>query len=339
MGVPEGIRLRQNVTDDIRAQRATIVVCTALFGLAAGNVVMAQNYPTKPIRLVVPFAPGGGTDIVARVIAQKATEALGQSVVVDNRAGGGGTVGAETAVRANPDGYTLGLVSTSYSTNPSLYKLPYDAVRDIQAIILIGETGYVVVLNPAVPIKSVKELIAYARANPGKLNYASTGTGGATHLATVLFELMAGTKMTHIPYKGTGPAVTDLIGGQIQVLIGAMPSTIPQVKGGRLRGVGVSTAKRISSLPDMPTVSESLPGYEAVTHYGILGPKGLPRNVVALWNREVARILQTEEMKARLTVEAIEPAGGPPEEFLNTIRSDVEKWGKVVKAAGITLGN
>ena len=310
-----------------------------LLALATAPGVLAQKYPNRPIRLIVPFAPGGGTDIVARVIAQKATEALGQSVIVDNRPGGGGTVGAETAVRANPDGYTLALVSTSYSTNPSLYKLPYDAVKDIQAIILIGQTGYVLALNPAVPIKSVKDLVAYARANPGKLNYASTGTGGATHLTTELFELMAGTKMTHVPYKGTGPALNDLIGGQVQVLFGSMPSTVPQVKGGRLRGIGVSTLKRIATLPDVPVIADTVAGYEAVTRYGILGPKGLPAPIVALWNREVARILQTEEMKSRMAVEAIEPAGGPPDEFLNTIRSDVAKWAKVVKAANITLGN
>ena len=311
----------------------------ALALLLAGGSALAQNYPTRPIRLIVPFAPGGGTDIVARVVAQKATESLGQSVIVDNRAGGGGTIGAETAVRANPDGYTLALVSTSYSTNPSLYKLPYDAVKDIQAVILIGQTGYVVALNPAVPIKSVKELVAFGKTSPGKLNYGSTGTGGATHLVTELFDLMAGTKMTHIPYKGTGPALNDLIGGQIQVLFGSMPSTIPQVKGGRLRAVGVTTLKRVTALPDVPPVTETVAGYEAVTRYGILGPKGIPKQVVALWNREVARILQTDEMKTRMTLEAIEPAGGPPEEFLEAIRHDVAKWGKVVKAAKITLGN
>lgn len=306
---------------------------------ALATAVGAQQYPTRPIRLIVPFTPGGGTDIVARIIAQKATEALGQSVIVDNRPGGGGTVGAETAVRANPDGYTLGFVSTSYATNPSLYKLPYDPVRDIQAIVLVGQTGYVVAVNPALPVKSVKELVAYARASPGKLNYASTGTGGATHLATVLFELMADIRMTHIPYKGTGPALSDLIGGQIQLMIGAMPAAVPQVKAGRLRAVGVTTSKRLASLPDVPVVADSVPGYEAVSRYGLLGPKGLPPGVVALWNKEVLRAMETDEMKARLSSEAIEPIGGPPERFLNTLRDDVVKWGKVVKAAKISLGS
>ena len=320
--------------------RKSAIFAVAACALMAANIACAQEkYPTRPIRLIVPFAPGGGTDIVARVIAQKATESLGQPVIVDNRSGGGGTIGAETAVRSSPDGYTLVLVSTSYATNPSLYKLPYDAVKDIQAIILIGQTGYVLALNPPVPIKSVRELIAFDKKSPGKLNYGSTGTGGATHLATALFELMAGTKMTHIPYKGAGPALNDLVGGQIQALFGSMPSTIPPVKAGRLRAIGVTTLQRVGALPDVSPVAETVAGYEAVTRYGILGPKGLPRNVVAIWNREVARILQTDDMKARMTAEAIDPAGGPPEEFLNAIRNDVAKWGKVVKAAGITLGN
>jgi len=197
----------------------------------------------------------------------------------------------------------------------------------------------VLALHPAVPLKSVKELVAYNKANPGKLNYGSTGAGGATHLTTELFDLMAGTKMTHVPYKGAGPALNDLIGGQIQVIFGSMPSTIPQVKGGRLRAIGVTTPKRIASLPDVPPVGETVAGYEALTRYGIMGPKGLPRNVVALWNGEVKRILQTEDMKTRMAAEAIEPAGGPPEEFLAAIRDDVAKWGKVVKAANIKLGN
>ena len=315
--------------------------CTALaFALLiAAGATFAQEYPSRPVRMIVPFPPGGGTDIVARVIAQRATESLGQTVVVDNRPGGGGTMGAETAVRAAPDGYTVAMVSASYATNPALYKLPYDPVKDIQPIVMIGQSGWALTLNPGVPLKSVKEFIAHNKANPGKLNYGSTGTGGATHLATELFDLMAGTKMTHIPYKGTGPALNDLIGGQIQVMFAALPSAIPQVKGGRLRAIGVTTLKRVGALPDVPAIADTVPGYEAVTWYGMLGPKGLAKNVVVRWNREVARILQTDEMKSRMTLEAIEAAGGPPEEFLSVIRRDVEKWTKVVKAAGITLGS
>lgn len=310
----------------------------ALAALTAG-AVHAQKYPAKPVRLIVPFAPGGGTDIVARVIAQKISEAVGQSVVVDNRAGAGGTIGAEIAVRSAPDGYTLIMVSGSYGTNAALYKLPYDPVNDIQPVVMIGDTGFVAALHPAVPIKSVRELIAYAKANPGKLNYGSTGTGGITHLATELFDLMAGTKMTHIPYKGTGPALSALLGGQIQIIFGSMPATAPHVKSGKLRGIGVTTATRSSALPDVPPIADTVPGYDVVLWYGIWGPKGLPGEAVTLWNREVAKVLQTKEMKDRLAGDGIEPAGGPPGQFRDAIRRDVGKWKKVVKDAGITLAN
>lgn len=310
----------------------------ALAALAAG-AVHAQKYPAKPVRLIVPFAPGGGTDIVARVIAQKVSEAVGQSVVVDNRAGAGGTIGAEIAVRSAPDGYTLIMVSGSYGTNAALYKLPYDPVNDIQPVVMIGDTGFVAALHPAVPIRNVGELIAYAKANPGKLNYGSTGTGGITHLATELFDLMAGTKMTHIPYKGTGPALNALLGGQIQIIFGSMPATAPHVKSGKLRGIGVTTTTRSSALPDVPPIADTVPGYEVVLWYGIWGPKGLPGEVVTLWNREVAKVLKTKEMKDRLAGDGIEPAGGPPGQFRDAISRDVGKWKKVVKDAGITLAN
>lgn len=310
----------------------------ALAALAAG-AVHAQKYPAKPVRLIVPFAPGGGTDIVARVIAQKVSEAVGQSVVVDNRAGAGGTIGAEIAVRSAPDGYTLIMVSGSYGTNAALYKLPYDPVNDIQPVVMIGDTGFVAALHPAVPIRNVGELIAYAKANPGKLNYGSTGTGGITHLATELFDLMAGTKMTHIPYKGTGPALNALLGGQIQIIFGSMPATAPHVKSGKLRGIGVTTTTRSSALPDVPPIADTVPGYEVVLWYGIWGPKGLPGEVVMLWNREVAKVLKTKEMKDRLAGDGIEPAGGPPGQFRDAISRDVGKWKKVVKDAGITLAN
>jgi tripartite-type tricarboxylate transporter receptor subunit TctC len=257
--------------------------------------------------------------------------------VVDNRPGAGGTVGAEMAARATPDGYTLVMVSGSYGTNAALYKLPYDPVNDIQPIVMIGESGFVVSLHPSVPVKTVKELISFAKANPGKLNYASTGTGGITHLATEYFELLAGTKMTHVPYKGTGPALTALLGGQIQLIFGAMPAAAPHVKSGKLRGIGVTTAERSSALPDVPPIAETVKGYEVVLWYGMWGPKGIPREAVTLWNAEVAKILKTAEMQKRLDRDGIEPAGGPPEQFLKAIKRDVEKWKKVVKDAKITL--
>lgn len=319
-------------------QRLIVTTACAALAFALGTLpAAAQKYPNKPVRLLVPFAPGGGTDIVARIIAQKGSEAIGQTVVVDNRPGAGGTVGAEMAARATPDGYTLIMVSGSYGTNAALYKLPYDPVNDIQPIVMIGESGFVLSLHPSVPVTSVKQLIAHAKANPNKLNYASTGTGGITHLATEYFELLAGTKMTHVPYKGTGPALTALLGGQIQLIFGAMPAAAPHVKSGKLRGIGVTTAERSSALPDVPPIAETVKGYEVVLWYGMWGPKGTPREVVSLWNSEVAKILKTPELQKRLDRDGIEPAGGPPEQFLKAIRRDVEKWKKVVKDAKITL--
>jgi tripartite-type tricarboxylate transporter receptor subunit TctC len=320
--------------------RHNVPRCTLIAGLAlAACSTQAQgtrnDYPNKPIRLLVPFAPGGGTDIVARALAQKLTESFKQSVVVDNRAGGGGTLGAEIAARAAPDGYTMVMVSGSYSTNAAIYKLPYDPVNDITPLALLGETGFLVSLHPSVPIKTVKELIEYAKKNPQKLNYGSTGTGGITHLASELFNLMAGTKMTHVPYKGTGPAMNDLLGGQIQLMFGAMPAMVPQVKTNRLRGIAVTTTTRNNAVPDVPTIAETLPGYEAVLWYAAWGPKGLPKGIVALWNREIDRIVHTPDMKERMAGEGLEPAGGPSERFREVLQRDVTKWTKVVKTAGV----
>ena len=244
-----------------RKMIASVAILTATSAIPTHTVAQEKDkYPSKPVRLIVPFAPGGGTDIVARALAQKLTESLGQSFVVDNRAGGGGTIGAETTVRAAPDGYTLAMVSGSYAANAAIFKLPYDPVNDITPISLLGETGFMVTLHPSVQAKTIKELIALAKASPNSLNYASTGTGGITHLATELFNLMAGTKMTHVPYKGTGAALTDLLGGQVQLIFGSMPSMVPQNKSGKLRGIAVTTAKRIAAVPDMPTVGETLHG-------------------------------------------------------------------------------
>jgi tripartite-type tricarboxylate transporter receptor subunit TctC len=318
---------------------AAAVAAAALCALPLQAAAQADRYPNKPIRMLVPFAPGGGTDIMARLVAANMSATLGQQVIVDNRAGGGGTIGAETAVRAAPDGYTVIMVSGSYGTNAALYKLPYDPVKDIQPIVMIGDSGFVLALHPSVPAKTVPELIAHAKANPGKLNYASTGTGGITHLTSELFDLMAGTKMTHIPYKGTGPALSDLLGGQVQLIFGAMPATIPHARSGKLRGIGVTTAKRAGPLPDVPAIAEFVKGYESALWYGLWGPKGLPKPIIARWNEGVAQSLKTPEMQKRLAGDGVEPAGGPPEQFLNAIARDVEKWKKVVKAANIKVSS
>ena len=314
-----------------------IIASAVALALAASHASAQKKdaYPTKPIRMIVPFAPGGGTDIVARAMAQKLTESLGQSVVVDNRAGGGGTIGAETAVRSLPDGYTLAMVSGSYAANAALFKLPYDPVNDVTPISLIGETGFLVSLHPSVSAKTIKELVALAKAKPGGLNYASTGTGGITHLATELFDTMADVKMTHIPYKGTGPALIDLLGGQVQIMFGALPAMVPQHKVGKLRGIAVTTSKRSGAVPDVPTVGETVPGYEAILWYAFFGPRNLPKEIVTRLNTEIAKAISTPEMKERMAGEGLEPAGGPPSQFGDVLKRDVPKWTKVVKDANI----
>ena len=306
--------------------------------LAATGAIAQQTYPERPIRLLVPFAPGGGTDIVGRVVAQHMSAALGQSVVVDNRPGAGGSIDEEMIARATPDGYTLGMVS-GYGTNAAIYKLTYDPVNDVQAVVSIGDSGMIVALHPAVPIKSAKEFIAFARANPGKLNYSSSGTGAITHLATELLNLSAGIRTTHIPFKGTGPALTALLSKEVDFLFGSMPATLPHIMGGRLRGVAVTTKNRLNALPDLPPLAEVVPGYEAVITYGLLGPKGLPAEVVQRWNSAVNKFIQTREMKERLAKDGIEPVGAAPEVFHNVIRRDVEQWKRVVREARLSFAS
>ena len=313
---------------------------TAMFGLLlAGGVHAQPSYPTKPIRLIVSFAPGGQGDILARTLGPKAVETFKQSVLVDNRPGGGGTIAYETLVKANPDGYTMILVASGYATTAALYKLRYDPMNDVTPITLICESGFVVALQPSTPVTSIKELIAYDKANPGKLNYGSSGTGGATHLATELFNQMAGSRMTHVPYKGMILALNDLLGGQIQVIFGNLSGVIPQAKSNRVRIIAVTTAKRSSALPDVPTVAETVPGYEAALWYAFLGPKGLPRDIVARWNSEINRALQLPDVKERLAIDGMEAVGGSPERFREVLKRDIAKWQKVVKAANIKLEN
>src|SRR5215510_3041095 len=267
----------------------------ALF-IAVGVAQAQEKYPTKPIRLMVPFPPGGQTDVVARIVAQKLGEAFGQTVVVDNRPGGGGTIGTEIAVRAIPDGYTMLQISTSYTANAALYKLPYDPRNDIVPVVMIGEIANMVAVTPAGPLKSVRELIAFAKANPGKINFGSGGTGSGNHLATELFSQMAGISMTHVPYKGATGGVADLMNGQIQLIFGGLTGMIPHHKANRVRGIAVTSAKRAASVPDLPTVGETVPGYASVSWSAIVAPKGLPRDIVVRWNEEVNRTLQTADV-------------------------------------------
>jgi len=310
----------------------------AALGLALAGTLAAgplHAWPTKPLRMISAFAPGGGTDILARAIATPVAEALGQPVVVDNRPGAGGTTGSELVARAAPDGYTIIIVASTYTATAAYNPPPYDPVNGIQPIILIGTTGLVMAVHPAVPAKSVKELIDHAKANPGKLNYASVGTGSVPHFAQELFKLETGTRMTHVPYKGAGPGLVALIGAEVQLITVSLVAMLPHIKSGRVRALAITTPKRAQLMPDLPAVAETVPGFEVVHWYGMWGPKGMPKPILARWNQEIAKVLRTDDMRNRTRAEGLDVTGGPPEEFASLIRRDVEKWRRVVKDAKI----
>lgn len=315
---------------------ASALLCLSLAAIDSGPAFGAE-YPVKPVRLIVPFAPGGSTDVLARALAEKLSQAFAKPIVVDNRGGGGGVVGTESALRATPDGYTLIFVSGSYGTNAALRSLNYDPVKDITPISLACETGYLVAVYPGLKISSPQELIDYARAKPSAVNYGSAGQGSLAHLATALFATQAGIKLTHIPYKGTGPAILDLIGGRVQVVFGGTPGLITHHKANRVRAIAITTAKRAGVLPDIPALSESLPGYEAALWFGFWGPKGLSESVVKRWNVEIDRAIHSADVKAKLATQAVEPVGGAPSVFKETLQSDIQKWKKLVKSADIML--
>jgi len=321
--------------------RISGIAGAVLIAFAAGysTLAQAQGYPTKPIRLIVPFAPGGGTDITGRSIALKLSEALGQTVVVDNRAGANGTIGADIAAKAAPDGYTLGMISTSHSVNVSLFrKLPYDLIRDLAPITQATTQPYALVVHPSVAAKSVTELIALAKSRPGALNYGSSGTGGLSHLSGALLASLSGINLTHIPYKGGAPALTDVIAGQIQMLFSTILQSHAHIKTGRLRALAVTTAKRSPAAPELPTLHEAgVPGYEVSGWYGIMAPAKTPQPIVARLSQEIAKILHTREVGERLAADGSEPVGSTPQQFGAHIRSEVAKWNKVVQQAGIRM--
>ncbi|HYQ99215.1 MAG TPA: tripartite tricarboxylate transporter substrate binding protein, partial [Casimicrobiaceae bacterium] len=289
------------------------------------------------VRLVVPFTPGGSTDILARAVGQKLSESWGQPVVVDNRPGAGGIIGMETVAKSAPDGYTLvmGHIGT-LAANPALYKtLPYDPVKDFAPVTLIARVPNVLVVGPAVPSRSVAELIALAKAKPGKLDYGSGGNGSAAHLATEYFKLKAGVDLQHIPYKGTAPALQDLLGGQIALMITGLPPVLPHVKAGKLRILGVASAQRLRQFPEIPTIAESgVPGFEATQWYGILAPAATPKEIVAKLNREFVKALRDPAVGEKLAGEGADPVGDTPGEFAAFIASEIDLWGKVIRATG-----
>jgi len=313
------------------------LLAAGLIALAA-QYAAAQQYPSKPVRIIVPFAPGGGSDFTARLMAQKLTERYGQSFIVENRAGAGGNLGAELALKAPPDGYTLLLISASYTVNPSVYKLSFDPIKDIAPVIQISGGPYVVAIHPSVPANNLKEFVDLVKKQPDKYAYGSSGNGSIMHVASEYFLDSAKIKVLHIPYKGTGPAVQDTIGGQVQLVFGAVPVTLPHVKAGRLRALAVTTDKRISAAPELPTVAESgYPGYEVTNWHGLVAPKGLPRDIVERLNREIGEVVKGDEMKKNLAADGLEPAGGTPARFGEILKSEMARWAKVVQQAGIKI--
>jgi tripartite-type tricarboxylate transporter receptor subunit TctC len=306
---------------------------------AAGAVDAAQTtaWPTKPVRIVVPFAAGGSTDIVARILAARLTETFGQQFIVDNRAGAGGSVGSDITQRANPDGYTVIIVATSYATNAALYSMPFDPVTGITPIALLHSGPWVLAVNMAVKANNLKELIELARAQPGTLNFGSSGIGGGTHLASELLMQLTKTKMVHVPYKGDAPAVAELLGGQIQFIISSAPALLPHLKAGKLRAFGVTTEKRSPELPDVPAIGEVVPGYETNPWNGMWGPPGIPKDVVMRMNQALGKILRQPDMQERLRAEGREATHTSPEEFARIIARDITKWKKVVKEGNIKV--
>jgi tripartite-type tricarboxylate transporter receptor subunit TctC len=295
-------------------------------------------YPTRPIRIVVAAAPGGGTDFVARLMGGKLTEALGQQVFVENRPGAGSTIGYEYGVKAAPDGYTLTMITGSYSINPSLYPIKFHPLNDFTPVIWVARGPYVIVVHPSLPVRTTRELIALARARPGQIIYGSSGQGAIVHLTTELFLYMAGVKMTHVPYKGGGPAMTDLLAGHIQLVFATAPVGLPQAKAGRLRALAVTTSARVPAEPGLPTVAESgVPGYEVTNWHGLIGPKGLPPQVVERLNGEMTKIIRGKDMEERLQSDGLSAAGGTPEQLYEQIRKEIEQWRQVVLRAGIKI--
>jgi tripartite-type tricarboxylate transporter receptor subunit TctC len=313
---------------------ASLVAACALVAPAAH----AQSaYPNKPIRLVVPFPAGGATDIFARAVSQKLGEKLGATIIVDNKPGAGGAIGSDIVAKSPADGYTLLLATTStHSIGPSFGKLPYDAVADFTPISHVGNAPSIMVVPNNAPAKSVKEWIEYARKNPGKLNYASSGNGTVVHLTSEYFKAQAGLFLVHIPYRGTALAIPDLVSGKVDLLFDSLPSGLPHVKEGRLRALGITSLKRSPLLPDLPAISETVPGFEAITWFGMYGPKGLPPELVAKINHGINQALQEADVKDRLARLGIEPVGGTPQQFAAMAAADSAKWKKIITDRRIT---
>ncbi len=312
--------------------RLSLCAATAMCSQA-----FAQSYPERPVRLVVPFAAGAAADMMGRLIAQKLGEAWSGQVIVDNRGGAGTVIGTDMVAKAAADGYTLLLVTPTFIINATgIRALPYDTVKSFAPVVLFASTPLVLVVHPSLPARSVKELIALAKGRPGRINYASAGNGSPTHLGMELFRL-SGVTMTHVPYKGAAPALTDVLGGQVQLMLTSVIAVQPHIATGRLRALAVTTSKRSAVLPDVPTVAETIPGYEVINWWGVVAPAATPSNVVSRLNAEIMRTLSQPDVRERLAREGAEPAGGAPEEFGAFIRNDIAKWAKVVRETGAKI--
>ena len=308
------------------------------FGTWAAHAETAAQYPSKPVKIVVGFAPGGGSDFIARIVAQKLTLKLGQTVFVENRPGAGGNLGAEIALKSAADGYTLFLAATSYTVNANLYKLPFDPVKDITPVVRLASGPFIVAANTGTGLKTLKEFVDLAKKEPGKLSYASAGSGSITHIASEYFMSTADIDVLHVPYKGTSPALTDTISGQVQLVFGTVASTLPHVKSGKLNALAVTTAKRLPALPDVPTIMESgYPTFEVTVWHGLIGPKGIPADIVEKINKATRESLGTPEMTEQLASDGLTATGDTPAEFGALIAEEVRRWGNLIKARNITL--
>jgi tripartite-type tricarboxylate transporter receptor subunit TctC len=312
------------------------IAIVALTWVAAVHAQAPQNYPTKPVRVIVPFPPGGISDVLSRVMAQHLTSAMGQQFVVDNRPGAGTTIAADLVAKAPPDGYTIYFIDmTTHAINATLYsRLPYDSVRDFTQIAMVAQTPLVMVVHPSLPARSVKEFIAFAKSRPGQISYASSGNGTIVHLSGETFSSLAGIKMVHIPYKGSAPAVSALLGGEVALTFSTTPPALPHVQAGRLRALAVTTAKRSPQLPDVPALSETLKGFDIVLYNGIMGPANMPREIVARLNKELVRMVSVPAVKDAWMKQGAEPVVMTPEQVNEHLQSDIQKLGKMVRAAG-----
>jgi tripartite-type tricarboxylate transporter receptor subunit TctC len=311
-------------------------VCIAPVVALLATALCAQDYPTRTIRFIAPTSPGGTSDILARMLAPKLSEALGQQVVVDNRAGAGTSIGSAIVAKSPPDGYTIGITPSALAINPNMFKrMPFDAVRDLAMVTRVAEGPIMLAIHPSIPARSVRELIMVARARPGTLNVASSGIGTIPHLAAELFRLMASIETPQVLYKGSGQAMISVISGELAIVYSSPISFLGHIKSGRLRGLGVTTLKRSPALPDVPAIAETLPGYEATQWFGVIAPAATPRPIIERLNRELVRALRSPDIQPRLVADGLDVIAGTPEELLTYLKANIEKWAKVVKAAGI----